>query len=35
LDLPLRLIIIKAAGYRLRKGSVLLYREPAYLIATC
>jgi hypothetical protein len=31
---PLRLIIIKAAGYRLRKGSKLLYREPAFLICT-
>jgi len=31
---PLRLIIIKAAGYRLRKGSKLLYREPAFLITT-
>jgi hypothetical protein len=34
LDRPLRLIVMKAAGYRLRKGSALLYREPAYLIAT-
>lgn len=34
LDRPLRLIIIKEAGYRLCKGSALLYREPAYLIAT-
>jgi hypothetical protein len=33
-DQPLRLIIIKPAGYRLRKGSKLLYREPAYLICT-
>jgi hypothetical protein len=31
---PLRLIVIKAAGYRLRKGSKLLYREPAFLITT-
>jgi hypothetical protein len=31
---PLRLILIKAAGYRLRKGSKLLYREPAFLITT-
>jgi len=30
----LRLIVIKAAGYRLRKGSKLLYREPAFLITT-
>lgn len=34
LDMPLRLIVIKAAGYRLRKGSNLLYRQPAYLICT-
>jgi len=34
LDRPLRLIVIKPAGYRLSKGSALLYREPAYLIAT-
>lgn len=34
LDMPLRLIIIKPAGYRLRKGSDLLYRQPAYLICT-
>ena len=33
-DRPLRLIIIKAAGYRLRKGSKLLYRDPAFLITT-
>ena len=31
---PLRLIVIQAAGYRLRKGSQLLYREPAFLITT-
>lgn len=31
---PLRLIVIQAAGYRLRKGSKLLYREPAFLITT-
>ena len=30
----MRLILIKAAGYRLRKGSKLLYREPAFLITT-
>jgi hypothetical protein len=34
LDRPLRLIVIKAAGYRLRKGSRLLYRQPAFLITT-
>ena len=33
-DQPLRLMIIKPAGYRLRKGSKLLYRQPAYLICT-
>jgi hypothetical protein len=33
-DRPLRLILIKAAGYRLRQGSKLLYREPAFLITT-
>lgn len=33
-DRPLRLIIIKAAGYRLCKGGKLLYREPAFLITT-
>jgi hypothetical protein len=31
---PLRLILIKGPGYRLRKGSKLLYREPAFLITT-
>ena len=31
---PLRLILIKAAGYRLCKGGKLLYREPAFLITT-
>ncbi len=30
----MRLILIKAPGYRLRKGSKLLYREPAFLITT-
>jgi hypothetical protein len=33
-DRPLRLILIKPAGYRLRKGSKLLYREPAFLLTT-
>ena len=33
-DQPMRLIVIKAPGYRLRKGSKLLYREPAFLITT-
>jgi len=31
---PLRLILISPAGYRLRKGRKLLYREPAFLITT-
>jgi hypothetical protein len=30
----LRLILIRAPGYRLRKGSRLLYRDPAFLITT-
>ena len=30
-DRPVRLLVVKAAGYRLRKGSRLLYRQPAYL----
>ena len=33
-DRPLRLLLIKAAGYRLRKGAKLLYREPAFLLTT-
>jgi hypothetical protein len=33
-DRPMRLILIKAPGYRLRKASKLLYREPAFLITT-
>lgn len=33
-DLPLLLIVIKPLGYRLRKGSKLLYRQPAFLICT-
>lgn len=31
---PLRLILIKAAGYRLFTGAKLLYRDPAFLITT-
>ena len=31
---PLRLVVIAPVGYRLRKGSKLLYRQPAYLICT-
>ena len=33
-DRPLRLILIKPAGYRLCQGGKLLYREPAFLITT-
>ena len=33
-DRPLRLILLRAPGYRLRKGSRLLYRDPAFLITT-
>ncbi len=33
-DRPLRLIVIAPMGYRPRKGSRLLYRQPAYLICT-
>lgn len=33
-DLPLLLVVIKPLGYRLRKGSKLLYRHPAFLICT-
>ena len=32
--LPLRLMVIAPLGYRLRKGSKLLYRKAAYLICT-
>ncbi len=31
---PLRLVVIAPVGYRLRKRSKLLYRQPAYLICT-
>ena len=33
-DLPLQIVVIKPLGYRLRKGSRLLYRKPAFLICT-
>jgi DDE superfamily endonuclease len=33
-DLPLKVVVIKPLGYRLRKGSRLLYRKPAFLICT-
>lgn len=31
---PLRLIVIAPTGYRLKKGSKLLYRQPAFLLTT-
>jgi hypothetical protein len=33
-DKPLLVVVVKPVGYRLRKGSKLLYREPAFLICT-
>jgi hypothetical protein len=33
-DVPLQLVVIKPLGYRLRNGSKLLYRQPAFLICT-
>jgi hypothetical protein len=33
-DLPLQVVVIKPLGYRLRKGSKRLYRQPAFLICT-
>jgi hypothetical protein len=33
-DRPLRLVVIAPVGYRLRRGSKLLYRQPAFLICT-
>lgn len=32
--LPLRLVVVAPVGYRLRKGGILLYRQPAFLICT-
>lgn len=32
--LPLRLVVIAPIGYRLHKGSRVLYRQPAYLFCT-
>lgn len=29
-DVPLLLVVIKPLGYRLRKGSKLLYRQPLF-----
>lgn len=33
-DMPLQIVVIKPLGYRLRKGSKLLYRQPAFLVCT-
>ena len=33
-DIPLRMVVIAPVGYRPRKGSKVLYRQPAYLICT-
>lgn len=33
-DLPLRIVVIAPLGYRLRNGSRMLYRQPAYLVCT-
>jgi len=33
-DKPLRVMVIKPLGYRLRKGAKLLYRQAAYLVCT-
>jgi len=33
-DRPLRVLELKPLGYRLRQGSRLLYRQPAYLLTT-
>lgn len=32
--LPLRLVVVAPVGYRLRRSSKLLYRQPAFLICT-
>ena len=31
---PVQIIVIKALGYRLKKGGKLLYRQPAFLVCT-
>lgn len=33
-NVPVQVIVIKPLGYRLRKGSKLLYRQPAFLLCT-
>lgn len=33
-DMPVQIVVIKPLGYRLRNGSKLLYRNPAFLVCT-
>jgi len=33
-DMPVQIVVVKPVGYRLRLGSKLLYRNPAFLICT-
>jgi len=33
-DMPVQIVVVKPVGYRLRNGSKLLYRSPAFLICT-
>jgi DDE superfamily endonuclease len=33
-DVPVQIVVIKPLGYRLRNGSKLLYRQPAFLVCT-
>jgi hypothetical protein len=33
-DRPVRIMVVAPVGYRLRKGSKLLYRQPAFLLCT-
>lgn len=33
-DRPVQIVVIKPLGYRLRNGSKLLYRQPAFLVCT-
>jgi hypothetical protein len=33
-DMPVQLVVIKPLGYRLRNGSKMLYRQPAFLVCT-
>jgi hypothetical protein len=33
-DMPVQIVVIKPLGYRLRNGSKILYRSPAFLVCT-